>query len=847
MTQQNTPETDLPLSADTTVRRRLALAWLALGWERLWLRLWVVGAAVGVFIVILLTDVLPSFHWVIHSALVLGAAVGIGYLMWRRLRGFTWPTRSEARARLETTSPVAHRPLTAIEDSLAAGATAVQQWMWRLHQQRAREDLDRLRVKAPAPGVANHDYFALRAAVVLALFVAVLGGWNDMGSRVARGVAPLFGGVSNASVKLWVTPPAYTGLSPLYLETPAPSSATAPTTLDIPAGSTALTIVTGTSRDTALEFADVTAPLEKLADETQRGEANLKQTARLAITQGRRTIAGWDVNWIADNAPEVSMPSPPAEAARWRLRIDYMARDDYGIDAVTARITRPDDTQVAPIELPLSLPASGGNVFVHQSVHDLGSHIWAGQNVVVTLTATDHAGQSTQSAPAETKLPERIFTHPVSKELARWRKDLFNKPQESLKPVLQNVDNLLGRPQSFGGEPIVHLTLSTARYRMVNEQPQEALRTVPELLWHAAVRIEDGNLVNAEQRLADAERALREAIERGASPEEIAQKMADLKQAVAEYAKAMAEKNGGEQGFTKNENARIDAIEEAMKQLQEMSDTGSEAAAKQALENLQEQLQALREGEEPRQAAEESPDVQQAKEMLKKMQELAEEQAQLLNENFDQAQQAEESGDGSQQAQSQQDQGMRGENEESKPGQGKGEANAQDVNAQNSSSAQQAAAKQEALRQKLNEVMKELEKMTGKPSESLSQAEIAMGDARDALRSANWKQGAQGQSDASAKLQQGMEQAQEELMQVMMDKGYGGAIERAEPAAVKFSPLGAKDGRRGGQKVVVPTEPDTQGMAQRVRVILDEIRKRSADRTRPESEQDYLRRLERQY
>jgi len=36
-------------------------------------------------------------------------------------------------------------------------------------------------------------------------------------------------------------------------------------------------------------------------------------------------------------------------------------------------------------------------------------------------------------------------------------------------------------------------------------------------------------------------------------------------------------------------------------------------------------------------------------------------------------------------------------------------------------------------------------------------------------------------------------------------------------------------------------------MAQRVRVILDEIRKRAADRTRPESEQDYLRRLKKQF
>ena len=47
----------LNLHEDLTIRRRLALAWLALAWERLWARLWVAAALIGVFVAVVLTDV----------------------------------------------------------------------------------------------------------------------------------------------------------------------------------------------------------------------------------------------------------------------------------------------------------------------------------------------------------------------------------------------------------------------------------------------------------------------------------------------------------------------------------------------------------------------------------------------------------------------------------------------------------------------------------------------------------------------------------------------------------------------------------------------------------------------
>ena len=798
-----------------SVQRRLVMTWLALSWERIWSRLWLIGVFFGLFAVVLLTDVLPSLNWVVHGLVILAAAIGTGYTAWRRLQNFSWPTRDEARARLEAASPVAHRPLTAVEDSLVTGATAIQQWMWRLHQTRARGELDRLRVKGPAPDVASRDRFASRAAVALALFVAIVGGWGDMGNRIWRGVLPMFGGdTSHIAAKLWITPPAYTNLSPIYLETPAPEGTAPVTSLDIPAGSKALAIVTGTARDTTLKVDDTATPLEKLADETERVEMDLKPAKRLEIRQAGRLLAGWDVKSIGDAKPSISITAEPSEAARWHLRIDYMVRDDYGVDSVTARITKGGEP--GKLEFPVNMPPGAGNIFTHSSVHDLASSLWAGQGVVVTLIATDHAGQRSESDPMEATLPERTFKHPVSKELVKWRKGLATTPEQMTAPALESVTRILQHPESFGGEPLVHLTLTTAKYRMAKESAADVAASVPDLLWHAAVRIEDGNLVNAEQRLADAEKALREAVERGAPPEEIKRRLQELKEAIAEYGKALAEKNPDQKNAaSKHDKKQSEDLDEAMDEVSKMAEMGAEDAAKEALANLQEQLQAMRDGNKMQD--ENNPDVKKTQELMKKMNEVAEDQAKLMNESFDKS-------------------------KENKEDDGQGGHSSADDKKQGA----KAAAKQEDLRKKLNDLKDQLEEMTGESPDSMDDAEKSMADASDELRQAQWKDATLVQSKAADKLQQGITEAGEKLLQALLDKGLGGAIDQT-PGAVRFSPLGARDERRGGEKVTIPTGPDAAGMAQRVRVILDEIRKRAADRTRPESEQDYLRRLKKSF
>ena len=62
-------------SAPGSAHLRLALAWLALAWERLWVRLWMPATLTGLFFAVALTDILTGFSPFLHVAVVVLAAV----------------------------------------------------------------------------------------------------------------------------------------------------------------------------------------------------------------------------------------------------------------------------------------------------------------------------------------------------------------------------------------------------------------------------------------------------------------------------------------------------------------------------------------------------------------------------------------------------------------------------------------------------------------------------------------------------------------------------------------------------------------------------------------------------
>jgi len=835
--QSNEPEAPpSDFLQDLRIRRRLALAWLALASERLWARLWITVALIGVFVAVVLTGALPSLPLAAHLLLLLAAAAGIATVAWRHLKDFAWPSRAEARTRLESFSPVSHRPLTTVEDSLSTGSNPIQQLLWRLHQRRAKDDLDRLRNAPPAPVVASRDRFAARAVVVLVLCIALVGAWGSVGSRLMRGFLPMLGeDGGSASVKLWITPPSYTNRSPLYVELPAPEGTETPETLEIPAGSKALVMVTGATREASLALEETKFPLERLADQSQRGEMELTETSRLEIRSGARTVAGWDVKWIADSAPTVAFKEPPAAGQRARLRIDYTAKDDYGIQDLKVVMNRVPSGEKAPAtEAAIVLPPFSPKDIDQTSMNDFTALPWAGMKVSAQLVVTDVAGLTGKSDTLEFTLPEREFTHPVARELARVRKGLFIDPGAAVPAALESVSRILSNPASYGADPLVHLALSTTRYRFTGETPAEAVQSTPGLLWDSAIRIEEGNLTAAEQRLRAAEEALRQAIERGAPQEEIDRLVAELQQAVQEYQQALAESGKKDSSFSADEDSAQRASDLAEK-LRQMSEMGAQDEAKKAMADLQKELDQLRNESGEKQQDDEQ--VQQAQKMLEDMREIAKKQAELLDKNFKQQQQQQQN------AQAQQAPQTGGQS----PDDQKPQSGQQGAQAGGDSNAKSNAQAQQALREQLQDLMKQMKEMTGEDTEGLQDAEEAMRQAENALQTGQLKQGVDQQGKAVNSLEDGMSEAARQMAEKLMEQGLGG-LAQLEMGQIRYKQQ-AGQGRSGGDDIEggVPREPDTAGTAQRVRTILEEIRNRASDRTRPATEQEYLRRLMKQF
>ncbi|MEX0758131.1 MAG: DUF4175 family protein, partial [Tistlia sp.] len=100
-------------------RLRLGLSRAALFWESLWPALWPLGGIAGLFLALALMDALAELDGWLHLAVLAGFSLAaLAALAWavRRVR---LPRREAARRRLERDSGFEHRPLQALEDSLA--------------------------------------------------------------------------------------------------------------------------------------------------------------------------------------------------------------------------------------------------------------------------------------------------------------------------------------------------------------------------------------------------------------------------------------------------------------------------------------------------------------------------------------------------------------------------------------------------------------------------------------------------------------------------------------------------------------------------------------------------------
>ncbi len=163
---------------------------------------------------------------------------------------YRWPTREEGLNRLDRGTGIRHRPATALTDTLAT-TDPVALALWKEQRERTLASIKRIRAGLPAPRLAIHDPWALRALVVVMMVAAYVAAGDERAMRIAAAfdwngvLAP-----ANIRVDAWVTPPVYTSKPPIILSA-ANKDAGGPDSgpLPVPAGSTLLVRSSGGTID----------------------------------------------------------------------------------------------------------------------------------------------------------------------------------------------------------------------------------------------------------------------------------------------------------------------------------------------------------------------------------------------------------------------------------------------------------------------------------------------------------------------------------------------------------------------------------------------------------------------
>ena len=867
---------------------RLIVARLALAWERSWPQLWPAAGLLALFLAAALTGLLPALGFWLHSLSLAAFAGGFVWLAVRGVRRIRLPDTEDARRRLERDSGFAHRPLAGLDDQLATGsqdpATAA---LWQAHLERLRATIRKLRVKPPQGSLAKVDPVGLRAVPVLLLVVGLAVAGANAPERLARATVPVYPSaeVPAPQVDVWIDPPAYTGQAPRYLATDPEKKAAR---VSLPDGSRLLAQVSGGSGDPVLQLGERTVKLERAGEGAWKAEVELDMNAGpdLAIRQGEQTLAGWQLGMTPDASPRVSFQETPTGSERNALKVAYRASDDYGVEKMRLRLSRPadgdgdqeDGAKVAADPgakagadaktaeaITLELPLAGGEpgTVENTSYHDLTAHRWAGTQVRATLIAEDARGQRATSDTVLVTLPQRTFTHPVAKRLVELRRQLTLKP-DNRYPVIRELSGIGQRPQMFNGDVVVTLGIRTAERRLIYDDSDKAVSEVQEILWETALRLEEGDFAIAERDLRRAQQALEQALnDPDATQEELNRLMDELQQAMDRFLQAMAERmqRQMEQGVEPQqipENAQImrsQDLQEMVERMREMTETGARDAAKQMLSQLQNMLENLRNAQPM--TGQQSQQAQQAQEMMENMRALAERQRELLDQSFrmqqQQGRQGQQGQQGLQGQRQQQGQGQKGQQgqqgmqgQRGQQGQ-HGQQGQQGQMGQGRQSGPGAAARQEALRRSLGRMMRDLANQMGDIPGPLGRAEQEMRDAARALQQGQPGQATGPQQNALDQLQQGMQAMQQAMQQQQGNQpGQGSAPAMGQQGlspGQQRDPLGRsrQDGGRAASNEDVQI-PDEMQM-QRSREILDELRERSGDRTRPEFERDYIDRL----
>jgi len=828
-------------------------------------------------VMLALSALMLGLHEILAVELVWAAAIVtlLGGL-WALIRGFRhlhWPSRAQARARLDETLP--GRPINALLDAQAIGrGDAASAALWQAHQRRMEARLALAKAPEPNLRIAAADPYALRYVALLAMVVALLFGsvWRvgtlgDMGPGAGQvTVGPTWEG--------WLQPPRYTGLPTRYLND------VEGTELKLPQGSTVTLRFYGQAG--ALTLAETVSgrsgALPSAADAQQ--EFVISQAGEMTI-EGRGGRS-WQVVMVEDLPPQIAVTGQPEIEADGTMSLPYSAEDDYGVVGGEVRIALDllalerrhglsiDPDPRAAIVLDLPLPLTGDRrAFADYLIEDFSQHPWANLPVIYTFVARDGAGQGGEAAGFGAPLLARRFFDPLAAAVVEQRRDLLwsrgNAPR-----VAQILRALSHHPQGQFQTPTSYLRMRMILRRLESYSAAgfttEQQGEIATALWDLALMLEDGDVGDALERLRRAQERLSQAMRDGASDQEIAELMQDLRDATRDYMRQLqrqAEANGEmlDPGDLPDNMMQLsqDDLQAMMDRIQELMEQGRMAEAEQALQELQQMMENMRmtNAQQGQGDSEGQQAMEGLAETLREQQGLSDQAFRDLQEQFNPGArsgesegnqgrngglgqgQSHEGGQGGQSQQGQQGDGQKGQDE----GAGEGTAGA----GGGQERGDQLAERQQALRQELQRQKNGLP-LGGSPEgdaarQSLDHAGRAMEGAEQALEQGDLAEAIDRQAEAMERLREGMRSLGEAMAEQQQGQASSQAGRDSASQGNRLDPLG-RDQPSGRDGSGDDGSQIGEGSAyRRAWDLLEEIRRRADERERSEGERSYLQRL----
>ncbi len=782
---------------------------------------------------------------------IVGVAIffGLLFLALRRLRTVSFPSADAARAALDADHVDA--PAATLADALANQGDPQTERLWRLHLRRAEKIAARLRPVRPAPRLWALDPYAMGALAVLTLVATGFLAGPEKYARLAAAFDWRWQGAAGAPFRVdaWIDPPAYTGKPPIVLALKKTGDKNAP--IAAPVGSSIIVRATG---DAILGMTP-RGGVEP-AKAPPSGDAAMKERrfvlrgdGGLRLARGASQIADFDLRSVPDLPPTITPVGPPQANLRGSFVLGYRIEDDYGArDAQvaanpSASLPPPAGHPLfAPPSGPLDLPAAPGGLGEAHSTLDWSDSPYAGARVDLNFSVHDEAGNEGLAVLRDFVLPKKNLTNPLARALAEQRRLLALDSAQQGR-VLSAIDALMVAPELFTPNLGVYLGLRYAHDALFHARGDAELVAVSDFLWQMALHIEEGDMPQAERNLRAAEKALRQALSRGAPPEEIARLTKQLQAAMDEYLAEMEKKAARQKGQTSdNESSDQQSIspkdlKSMLDQLAEAARTGDKQAAMDMLDRLQEMLENLRaaQGGKGGKGARDRKTMRDIDKLMREQQKLrddtfAHERSQPIVPGVEPPQAR--SDDSRNEAPDKQTPG----GGPSSPPPGQAQPDGQPKSPGESPNQDGLDQRQGQLREKLDSLRRQAETPGAPGPKGLADAEKAMREAEQSLGKGNDPAAL----DAQARALEGLRKGAGELAkQAQQGEGAPGGEQgqKGQGPGMRGESGEAPFGRSSRRNDVDATA------AQRARRVLEELRRRLSDPNRAREELDYLERL----